>query len=432
MTFHSFSISKIKLSEILYSLLFFCIIIFPASLYIVKIALLGLILVLKIFFLNSIKKTILHSREIIILLLLLITSNVFFITYGEFLGNDAIRFYFPIDVIWFFLYCIIFITMDSNEFFLVLNTIFFAVKIVFILGIISFFVINMNPAKSFLFFKGAVRPGYPFLAISAGSITNVIFIGSMLLLYCLERKERFSILVIEILFIIATSRRALMLNVVLVFFIYISLSFFCAKNKDDLRRIKKVLRILFGMIFFVIISLVIYDNLSDSFDLQNFVKFFKNAFKLQQSFEKNVDNSSFERGKQAISLYHGWLEHLVLGNGTAANASVVRSDVPGMYELTYLAILFQRGIIGFLIYFSGFLYSIFYIFTYAKKLKKIRKFLIIIVSAFICFLIANGTNPYLQAFDFLWVMFVPMVIVKLIQFDDKKFEKSYNERFVYA
>lgn len=63
---------------------------------------------------------------------------------------------------------------------------------------------------------------------------------------------------------------------------------------------------------------------------------------------------------QFESLIAGWVEKPLLGNGTGVNASVIRSDIPGTYELSYIAMLFERGIIGMLIFVTQYLILMFW------------------------------------------------------------------------
>jgi len=43
----------------------------------------------------------------------------------------------------------------------------------------------------------------------------------------------------------------------------------------------------------------------------------------------------------------------------------------------------------------------------------------------ISFLIGNATNPYLGKFDFMWVIFVPVLIINLYKLENrKKLEKN--------
>jgi hypothetical protein len=59
-----------------------------------------------------------------------------------------------------------------------------------------------------------------------------------------------------------------------------------------------------------------------------------------------------ERYLQYKSLIEGWLKSPLIGSGVGAVASYVRSDEqPWSYELYFISILFQQGIIGFFMYF---------------------------------------------------------------------------------
>lgn len=419
------SIKKQSLETTVICLLFSLSIIFPQTCYIPKILLLGMYVLIQMTSLKFLHNG--NRTNIVVWSLIFLGSNIFFILLGEFYGHSAFRYYFNVEILWTTLFLIIFLNINSKQFFSLFSYIKESTKIVIILGLLAFVFINFFGAEQFLNFKGSVRPGYPFKAISGGGITSLLFFGILLFLLVIQKNESVLFVPLLIFFIIATSRRSFMLSLVLAPFFYILLNFLFLKKKKERRYINKIIKIVFLLMVVIIALLLIYDNLSEDFDLKEFVEFFKRAFKLVKSVEKNVDNSSYERGKQAIALIEGWKTNLFFGHGTAANASVIRSDVPGMYELTYLAILFQRGTIGFLIYVSVFAFLIFKMISLGMKYKEIRQFLFAIIAAFGCFLIANGTNPYLEAFDHLWYIFIPLVIIKLLEQEPEQFILIYKK-----
>jgi hypothetical protein len=134
-----------------------------------------------------------------------------------------------------------------------------------------------------------------------------------------------------------------------------------------------------------------------------------------QGFEfANADNpSAFRRREQLLHLLDGWAENPLLGAGHGASADVGMSDrlQPWAYELSYVALLFQTGIIGILIYGSAVAW------VYIMGLRMIRRspeaasLLIPTLAGLTGFLIVNITNPYLLKFDYLWTLFLPIAVL---------------------
>jgi len=126
--------------------------------------------------------------------------------------------------------------------------------------------------------------------------------------------------------------------------------------------------------------------------------------------------SSYLRIQQFFRLMRGWAEHPLIGSGLGATLNdFKRSDTqPWSYELTYVALLFQTGLVGVLIYGS----AIFWIFHKGIYLMRTvpgaAAYLLPTLSALFCFLLANGTNPYIFQFDYLWAIFLPVGIINLL------------------
>lgn len=112
---------------------------------------------------------------------------------------------------------------------------------------------------------------------------------------------------------------------------------------------------------------------------------------------------------QFLALLEGWEEqpYFWWGHGTGTSKVVRSVEQPWAYELTYVALLFHTGIIGIFLYASGIAWM------YWKGIQMIRTGLVLgmymvpLPVAKSCFLIANGTNPYLEKYDYLWIVFLP-------------------------
>ena len=91
------------------------------------------------------------------------------------------------------------------------------------------------------------------------------------------------------------------------------------------------------------------------------------------------------------------------------------------YELSYVALLFHTGIVGFAIYAAA------VIWIYRMGLRIIRSgdriglYMVPALVGTTCFLIANATNPYLEKFDYIWVIFLPVALINywLLTGDEK-------------
>ena len=125
--------------------------------------------------------------------------------------------------------------------------------------------------------------------------------------------------------------------------------------------------------------------------------------------------STFERKLSFDSLIKGWLESPIYGRGFGAAAEYRRSiEFPWAYEITYVALLFQTGILGiFLFAFSTIIVMGKLLFIIVRNPEYYELVLPIWITTF-CFLIANNTNPYLFKFDFIWVYFLPIAILNAL------------------
>lgn len=125
------------------------------------------------------------------------------------------------------------------------------------------------------------------------------------------------------------------------------------------------------------------------------------------------EESATVRGTQYQALIQGWHEYPWFGSGHGAPApgSLRSVEQPWAYELSYLALLYHTGLIGILLYGAAVTW------LYVNALRAVRsgdtemRPLLPIMVGTTCFLVANATNPYLEKYDFLWVLFLPMMYV---------------------
>lgn len=123
-----------------------------------------------------------------------------------------------------------------------------------------------------------------------------------------------------------------------------------------------------------------------------------------------LNASNLERVRQAPALLDGWAANPLLGAGHGARADYVRSVLyPWRYELSYLANLFHTGIVGCVWYGLLVLAYIKYLWNACSDSEEGRVVCAGMVGA-ICLLLAYATNPYLDAFDIQWTIYLPLVL----------------------
>lgn len=126
-----------------------------------------------------------------------------------------------------------------------------------------------------------------------------------------------------------------------------------------------------------------------------------------------ADASTSLRAKQFGALIEGWWFAPTFGHGLGAHLPdlIVSAEQPWAYELSYVALLFQVGFVGVLVYAAG----IVWIWRRCRQIASTdpaaRIILLPILVAMVCFLLANATNPYLAKFDYLWVIFLPVAVI---------------------
>jgi hypothetical protein len=136
------------------------------------------------------------------------------------------------------------------------------------------------------------------------------------------------------------------------------------------------------------------------------------------AFDFSAEQSASARGLQAEALLSGWADRPWLGHGLGAGDSSVRSSnqQPWAYELSYLALLYQTGLVGLFIYGCAVLWIFWVGIRLVRKMPEAGTVMLPLLAGLAGFLIANGTNPYLAKFDYLWVIFLPVAALNAYAF----------------
>ena len=214
------------------------------------------------------------------------------------------------------------------------------------------------------------------------------------------RKIDISIALIGVLIALLSGRRALWIILSLSPFFYIVINSYVTKKIDILFILK-----VFMMGFLLFITLVYFLQLDVSLLLDRLVAGF--------DFGDSTNESAFRRNEQYHALLNGWLDSPIIGSGhgAAAQDNINLAEMQWAYELSYLALLFHVGIIGFFIYFASIIWMIIMLSYYAKEYQNYSYLVLPLLVGLVCFLIANASNPYLLKFDYLWVIFLPLAFL---------------------
>jgi hypothetical protein len=130
-------------------------------------------------------------------------------------------------------------------------------------------------------------------------------------------------------------------------------------------------------------------------------------------FQFNTDPVAMSRRDQFRALVDGWSAQPILGSGHGAPApGVIRSpSTPWAYELSYLSLLYHTGLVGVTAYALGLAWILRMSYVIARAGWPLSPSLVATLVGSSAFLIANATNPYLEKYDYLWVIFLPVAFI---------------------
>jgi hypothetical protein len=122
------------------------------------------------------------------------------------------------------------------------------------------------------------------------------------------------------------------------------------------------------------------------------------------------------RTTQAGQLIHGWADHPVFGAGLGAvlRSGYRRSDIrPWMFELQYHQTLFAIGLIGCALLLVTTILLI-WTFGVAARVQAHQSSLVASVTASAALLLANASNPYLQAIGHGWGIALALGVMNVV------------------
>ena len=132
-------------------------------------------------------------------------------------------------------------------------------------------------------------------------------------------------------------------------------------------------------------------------------------------FQSPIDPGALARSLQFSALIDSWSSSPIFGAGAgAAGATYVRDPAqPWAYELSYVALLYQTGVVGVALYASGIIWIFWTGIRMIRSGHPLGLRLFPVLTGVAAFLVGNATNPYLAKFDYLWVIFLPVAYINL-------------------
>jgi hypothetical protein len=134
---------------------------------------------------------------------------------------------------------------------------------------------------------------------------------------------------------------------------------------------------------------------------------------ISTGFQFGTDPVARLRADQYHALMEGWQAQPWLGSGHGMPApGVIRShEMPWAYELSYLSLMYHTGLVGLLAYVGGVFWTFWLGLRIVRSGDPLGRLVLPVLVGTSTFLIANATNPYLEKYDYLWVVFLPVAFI---------------------
>lgn len=224
-------------------------------------------------------------------------------------------------------------------------------------------------------------------------------------------------LLLTLIAVLITLRRG---TIVASIFSTIIVLYLMVKNK--LVFIKYLIIIFISIVFTMVFAFSLNKNTS----VQRFKQELVSSFNFKVDRQKNRSNTI--RTEQFQKLYSAWLEKPVFGHGLGAyfkNYRRSKTD-PSNFELQYMKILYNTGLIGFLII------SVFYITILISAYKTVKynlsihKFIFPALAGNLCVVISNAFNPLLTQLSILFTFFHLIYILNVSNCEKRMILQSTN------
>ncbi|WP_166805977.1 O-antigen ligase family protein [Cryobacterium sp. TMT1-3] len=127
--------------------------------------------------------------------------------------------------------------------------------------------------------------------------------------------------------------------------------------------------------------------------------------------DSNADQSI--RGEQTDQLLEAWQQSPIIGHGLGSviNGYVRSAAQPWQFEMQYQTLLMETGLVGMMMVATIGAVLIHSIRKAAAQRPDLNSTLIVAICSGTAMLIANATNPYLQAPAHQWAIFLPLAVI---------------------
>jgi hypothetical protein len=220
--------------------------------------------------------------------------------------------------------------------------------------------------------------------------------------------------ILGVIIVLFSARRALIGIVALSPLFTLCIQQFLPTSMRWIRTTLGIRSLVYAGIFFA--GILIFLHIIYGFDLRALLDTFAVGW------DFTGEQSAMDRRDQFFPLLQGWSANPLLGSGHGASApgSVRSSEMPWSYELSYLALLFHTGVLGFLAYASGIAWIFWMGLKIIRQGNHFSLYMLPLLVGFSCFLMGNASNPYLEKFDYMWVVFLPIAFVNYWLLDKRR------------
>jgi O-antigen ligase len=179
------------------------------------------------------------------------------------------------------------------------------------------------------------------------------------------------------------------------------------------KRINRNIIVLSIAAIVLIYVLLFYLDIHFGVNLSTLYNMLSEGFNFGTAVGTAESEGAFVRREQFYALINGWLDNPFFGAGlgTFAPGYIRNPEMPWAYELSYVALLYQVGLVGILIYAGGILWIFYMGVKIMKQEEYLGSMMLPLLVGMTCYLIANITNPYLVRFDGIWVIFLPIALI---------------------
>lgn len=359
------------------------------------------------------------SRSVVAWFCVLLSYGFIWSLIGVYHSNPGVYDFFRLNVVWVLLYGLFVFYIDTMDKFnsLAKTMVWAAVAISLydILVVLSAFDIMPN-VNALLRIDDVhtsaigIHKGY--IQLTAHNVGTLTFLAPFLISACVMRSEEavgisrkflLAATILSIIAVLVSGRRALWLELLIMPLMLVVINWILREGQTRVVLKQTVLGYSAALVLLVAGGYILSTYAGWSFAAMK--EHFGEAF-----LGENV------RTEQAAALWNGFKGSPIFGTGFGLGVpDVIRhDDFPWIYELSYMLILYNTGILGSLMYAAclGFVY----LYSYHLVRNKLCDGSIItpLLVGFTCFIIANATNPYFASYDFMWVLFLPVCYINVV------------------